>query len=161
MSPDKLTDTLLDPDAIDYPAGRDIIERVLPHRDPFIWVSRIIECMPGESVVAELYVDPTLPLFEGHFPGHPVFPGVLLMEALAQAGSFAVMVSPENQGRLGFFGAMDNVRFRRQVEPGQTVRLESTVTRRSSRALYTHGEAFVDGKPCAEADQMYVFGGKK
>ena len=71
-------------ETIQYPCGRDVIERVLPHRDPFVWVSRVLECEPGASITAELDVDPELPLFAGHFPGHPVLPGVIIMEALAQ-----------------------------------------------------------------------------
>ena len=70
-----------------FPCGKEGIEALLPHRDPFLWVSRIVECEPGVSVVAELDVDPDLPLFQGHFPGYPVLPGVIIMEALAQAAS--------------------------------------------------------------------------
>lgn len=141
---------------ITYPAGRDIIEQVLPHRDPFIWMSRVLSCDPGKSVVAELDIPQDLPLFKGHFPGHPVFPGVLLMEALAQTGSFAVLVHPDNQGRLGFFGGMDHAKFRGQVVPGDTVTLKAEVTKSGSRAVYAHVEAYVGDKKCAEADQMYV-----
>ena len=65
-------------ETIQYPCGRDVIERVLPHRDPFVWVSRVLECEPGASITAELDVDPELPLFAGHFPGHPVQPGDVL-----------------------------------------------------------------------------------
>ena len=70
---------------IEYPCGKDVVEAVLPHRDPFCWVSRIVACEPGVEVTAELDVDPELALFAGHFPGHPVLPGVIIMEALAQA----------------------------------------------------------------------------
>lgn len=81
----------IDPMAITYPCGRDEIMAVLPHRDPFLWLTRVVECVPGEHIVAELDVDPTLPLFKGHFPEHPVLPGVIIMEALAQAASFCVL----------------------------------------------------------------------
>ena len=74
---------------IEYPCGKDVVEAVLPHRDPFCWVSRIVACEPGVEVTAELDVDPELALFAGHFPGHPVLPGVIIMEALAQAASSA------------------------------------------------------------------------
>ena len=70
---------------ITFPCDREGVLALLPHRDPFVWVSRVVSCKPGESIVAELDVDPALPLFAGHFPGHPVLPGVILMEALAQA----------------------------------------------------------------------------
>lgn len=65
---------------ISYPVGRDVIEAVLPHRDPFVWVSRVLECEPGVSVKAELDVSPDLPLFEGHFPDYPVLPGVIIID---------------------------------------------------------------------------------
>ncbi len=68
---------------ITFPCDREGVLALLPHRDPFVWVSRVASCKPGESIVAELDVDPALPLFAGHFPGHPVLPGVILMEALA------------------------------------------------------------------------------
>ena len=71
---------------IEYPCGKDVVEAVLPHRDPFCWVSRIVACEPGVEVTAELDVDPELALFAGHFPGHPVLPGVIIMEALALKG---------------------------------------------------------------------------
>lgn len=82
-----------------FPCGKEGIEALLPHRDPFLWVSRILECEPGVSVVAELDVDPDLPLFQGHFPGYPVLPGVIIMEALAQAAS-CCLLAPGRQGRL-------------------------------------------------------------
>ena len=85
---------------ITYPCGREIVEAVLPHRDPFVWVTRVVSCEPGERVVAELDVDPELPLFKGHFPSHPVFPGVLLMEALAQAACFCILVGREAEGSI-------------------------------------------------------------
>ena len=91
---------------ISYPAGRDVIEAVLPHRDPFVWVSRVLECDPGVSVKAELDVSPDLPLFEGHFPDYPVLPGVIIMEALAQAASFSILVAREAEGTRGFFAGI-------------------------------------------------------
>ena len=74
-----------------FPCGKEGIEALLPHRDPFLWVSRILECEPGVSVVAELDVDSDLPLFQGHFPGYPILPGVIIMEALAQAASCCLL----------------------------------------------------------------------
>ena len=72
---------------ITFPCDKSVVEQVLPHRDPFCWVTRVVSCEPGVSVVAELEVDPSLPLFAGHFPDYPVLPGVIIMEALAQAAS--------------------------------------------------------------------------
>ena len=75
-----------------YPCGKDAVEAVLPHRDPFVWVTRVVACEPGVSIHAQLDVDPELSLFKGHFPEHPVLPGVIIMEALAQAASFCLLV---------------------------------------------------------------------
>ncbi len=98
---------------IEYPCGKDVVEAVLPHRDPFCWVSRIVACEPGVEVTAELDVDPELALFAGHFPGHPVLPGVIIMEALAQAASFCILVERGAEGSIGFLTGIDGAKFRR------------------------------------------------
>ena len=141
---------------IQYPCGRDVIERVLPHRDPFVWVSRIIECTPGEHVIAEFDVAADLPLFRGHFPGHPVLPGVIIMEALAQAMSFSVLVGRGDEGTLGFFAGIDGAKFRNQVLPGDVLTLEGTVVKNGSRMVVAEVEARVGDKVAATATQKYV-----
>lgn len=138
------------------PAEKDQIEKVLPHRDPFLWVSRVIECTPGERVVAELDVDPDLPLFQGHFPDYPVLPGVILMEALAQAASIAVLVQRDEDGALGFLTGIDGAKFRRQVRPGETVRLEGTIVKANRRLCVAEVAAYVGDEVCATATQKYV-----
>ena len=141
---------------ISYPAGREVIESVLPHRDPFVWVSRVLECEPGVSVKAELDVDPALPLFAGHFPDYPVLPGVIIMEALAQAASFSILVAREAEGTLGFFAGIDNAKFRNQVRPGDTVTLEATIVKSSRRMCVAEVKASVGDTVCATATQKYV-----
>lgn len=141
---------------ISYPAGRDVIEAVLPHRDPFVWVSRVLECEPGVSVKAELDVSPDLPLFKGHFPDYPVLPGVIIMEALAQAASFSILVAREAEGALGFFAGIDNAKFRNQVRPGDTLTLEATIVKSSRRLCVAEVEASVGDTVCATATQKYV-----
>lgn len=141
---------------ISYPAGRDVIEAVLPHRDPFVWVSRVLECEPGVSVKAELDVSPDLPLFKGHFPDYPVLPGVIIMEALAQAASFSILVAREAEGALGFFAGIDNAKFRNQVRPGDTLTLEATVVKSSRRLCVVEVKASVGDTICATATQKYV-----
>ena len=143
-------------ETIQYPCGRDVIERVLPHRDPFVWVSRVLECEPGASITAELDVDPELPLFAGHFPGHPVLPGVIIMEALAQTASFCALVGRNEPGVLGFFAGIDKAKFRNQVQPGDTLTLKATITRNSSRMVVADVEALVGDKVAATATQKYV-----
>ena len=125
---------------IEYPCGKDVVEAVLPHRDPFCWVSRIVACEPGVEVTAELDVDPELALFAGHFPGHPVLPGVIIMEALAQAASFCILVergAEVHRVPHRHRGA----KFRRQVEPGETLTLKGRIVKSSSRLCVAEVEA--------------------
>ena len=139
-----------------FPCGKEGIEALLPHRDPFLWVSRILECEPGVSVVAELDVDPDLPLFQGHFPGYPVLPGVIIMEALAQAASCCLLAQEDKAGSLGFFAGIGKAKFREQVRPGDTIRLEANITRNSSRMCVAEVKAYKGDKLCAQAIQKYV-----
>lgn len=141
---------------ITYPCGRDVVEAVLPHRDPFVWVTRVVACEPGVNVIAELDVDPNLEIFKGHFPSHPVLPGVILMEALAQAASFSLLVDRGDEGAIGFLTGIDKAKFRRQVSPGETVQLKATIVKSSSRLCVADVEASVDGQVCATATQKYV-----
>ena len=143
-------------ETIQYPCGRDVIERVLPHRDPFVWVSRVLECEPGSSITAELDVDPELPLFAGHFPGHPVLPGVIIMEALAQTASFCALVGRDEPGVLGFFAGIDQAKFRHQVQPGDVLTLKADIVKNSSRMVVADVQALVGDQVAATATQKYV-----
>ena len=143
-------------ETIQYPCGRDVIERVLPHRDPFVWVSRVLECDPGCSIVAELDVDPELPLFAGHFPGHPVLPGVIIMEALAQAASFCALIGRDEPGVLGFFAGIDKAKFRHQVQPSDVLTLKADIVKNSSRMVVAEVQALVGDQVAATATQKYV-----
>ena len=118
---------------------RTQIEAILPHRDPFLLLDRVVEMVPGEYAIAEKDILATEDVFRGHFPGHPVFPGVLQLEALAQTGAVAILSQSEAQGKLVLFGGLDHVRFRRTVLPGDTLRLETRLTR--SRGPIGKGEA--------------------
>ncbi len=141
---------------ISYPCDREVIEQVLPHRDPFVWVSRVMECDPGASIVAELDVPVDLDLFRGHFPGHPVLPGVILMEALAQAASFCILVDRGAEGALGFLTGIDKAKFRNQVQPGDVVTLKAGIVKSSRRMCVAEVEALVGDKLCASATQKYI-----
>lgn len=141
---------------ITAPFERDVVESILPHRDPFIWVSRVVSCEPGATIVAELDVAPELDLFRGHFPTHPVLPGVILMEALAQAACICILMGRDQAGTIGFLTGIDKAKFRRQVLPGDKVTLKATIVKSSSRMCVAEVEASVDGVLCASATQKYV-----
>jgi 3-hydroxyacyl-[acyl-carrier-protein] dehydratase len=105
------------------PFGRDVIESILPHRDPFLLLDEVTVLEPGHRVVATREVRSDDWWFPGHFPGRPVMPGVMIVEAMAQAGAVAVLVEEENRGRIAFFAGIDDCRFKRVVEPGDTLTL--------------------------------------
>ena len=144
-----------------YPCGTDAVEAVLPHRDPFVGVTRVVACEPGVEIHAQLDVDPDLALFKGHFPEHPVLPGVIIMEALAQAASFCLLVDRGAEGALGFLTGIDKAKFRRQVAPGETLDLKARIVKASARLCVAEVEASVDGQLCVQATQKYVLASAK
>ena len=109
--------------SFDVPFGREQIEQILPHRDPFLLIDEVIELDPGKRVVATRAVRAEDPWFPGHFPGRPVMPGVLIVEAMAQTGAIAVLFDEANRGKIAFFAGIDDCRFKRIVEPGDTLTL--------------------------------------
>jgi 3-hydroxyacyl-[acyl-carrier-protein] dehydratase len=125
--------------------------RILPHRYPFLLVDRIVELTPGERAVGIKQVTANEPQFTGHFPERPIMPGVLLVEALAQAAGVAVLTLDEYRGKVGLFAGIDECRFRRMVIPGDTLRLEVTVEKLRGMFGKARGVATVDGEVAAEA----------
>lgn len=132
------------------------IMRIIPHRYPFLLLDRVIELVPGKHVVAIKSVTANEPQFTGHFPGRPIMPGVLMVEALAQAGAVAVLSLPAYRGKLALFAGIDACRFRRTVLPGDTLRLE--VTLEKLRGVFGRGRAVasVDGETAVEATISFV-----
>jgi 3-hydroxyacyl-[acyl-carrier-protein] dehydratase len=111
------------------PFGRDEIEQILPHREPFLLLDEVLELEPGSHVVARKTVRADEWYLAGHFPGRPVMPGVLIVEAMAQAGAVAVLSEEENRGRMALFAGIDDVRFKRIVEPGDELELRCDLER--------------------------------
>jgi 3-hydroxyacyl-[acyl-carrier-protein] dehydratase len=111
------------------PFGREEIEQILPHRDPFLFIDEVVELEPGARVVARKTVRPDEWYLSGHFPGRPVMPGVLIVEALAQTGAVAVLSEEANRGKLALFAGIDGVRFKRIVEPGDELELTCELER--------------------------------
>lgn len=133
------------------------IKRLIPHRYPFLFVDRIVELVVGERIVGIKNVSAGEPFFEGHFPGYPVMPGVIILEALAQTGAIMMLSVDDNDGdKIPFFAGLDKVKFRRQVVPGDQLRLELTVLKQRSGTCRLQGKAFVDGELAAEADILAV-----
>jgi beta-hydroxyacyl-ACP dehydratase FabZ len=132
----------------------------LPHRYPFLLIDRIVRFVPGQEIVALKNVTMNEPFFQGHFPAKPVMPGVLIIEALAQAGGIlaAEIRGPEKRGEIIYFMGMDAVRFRKPVVPGDQLMLEARVLKMRSRVAKMAGRALVDGQLVAEADLMASFG---
>ncbi|MEK6299504.1 MAG: 3-hydroxyacyl-ACP dehydratase FabZ [Acidobacteriota bacterium] len=129
------------------------IQAILPHRYPFLLVDRIIEYDPGKRVVGIKNVTLNEPFFAGHFPGAPVMPGVLIVEAMAQTAGVMMLANlPDRESKLVFFTGIDGAKFRRPVVPGDQLRLELTVLRLRSRYIKLRGEAYVDGEMAAEAE---------
>jgi 3-hydroxyacyl-[acyl-carrier-protein] dehydratase len=138
--------------------SREQIKQIIPHRDPFLFLDEIVELVPGQRAVAIKEVRPEEPHFQGHFPGQPIMPGVLIVEALAQAGAVAALSLPENQGKLVLFAGIDSVRFKRQVVPGDTLRLEVEMTRMRGAIGKAEARATVDGSLACKAELTFAIG---
>jgi len=128
------------------------IMKILPHRFPFFLLDRIVEWDPGKRIVGLKNVTINEPFFMGHFPGYPIMPGVLIVEALAQAGGFLALKAMDNEGYMAFFAGIDNCKFRRPVVPGDQLRLECAVIGHKGLVWKVHGEATVDGVIAVKAD---------
>ncbi len=134
-------------------ADIDRILEVLPHRYPFLLVDRILECEKEKRAVGIKCVTFNEPFFQGHFPGHPVMPGVLIIEAMAQVGAMLMLCNiADRDSKLVYFTGINNAKFRRPVVPGDVLTMTLTVTRLRARACRMHGEATVDGQLAAQAD---------
>ncbi len=133
------------------PFGRDVIEQLIPHRPPFLLVDEILELEPGKRVLRAGKIRADDWWFSGHFPGRAVMPGVLTIEAIAQAGAVAVLAAEENRGKLPFFAGIDDCRFKRIVEPGDTLTLECEFVRVRGPIAKGEGRALVGDELAAEA----------
>ena len=136
----------------DYELPLDVraIRRIIPHRYPILLVDRIIELEPGKRAVGLKNVTTNEWFFEGHFPDNPIMPGVLIIEALAQTGAVAALSADEFKGKLGLFAGIDGVRFRRQVVPGDQLRLEVEMDRLRRGIGRASAKATVEGETAAE-----------
>ena len=132
------------------------IQAIIPHRYPFLLVDRIIEIEYGVRAVGLKNVTINEPFFQGHFPDYPVMPGVLIVEALAQVGAVAILGMVEFKGKMPFFAGIDGVRFKRQVKPGDTLRLEVTLGKMRRGVGMGTATATVDGELAVRGELMFA-----
>lgn len=132
------------------------IMEILPHRYPFLLIDTIEELEVGVSATAKKCVTVNEPFFTGHFPGEPIMPGVLIIEALAQTGAVAMLSLPENRGKLALFGGIKNARFKGKVVPGDVLMLETVITKTKGPVGNGIGKAYVGGKLVAEGEITFM-----
>ncbi len=132
------------------------IKKIIPHRYPFLLIDKIVEMEAGKKVTAIKNVTVNEPFFQGHFPEEPVMPGVLILEALAQAGACAILSLPENKGKTAYFGAIDKAKFRKKVVPGDTLTLTVEIIKLKQNAGVGKAVALVDNKKVAEAELTFM-----
>jgi 3-hydroxyacyl-[acyl-carrier-protein] dehydratase len=136
--------------------NKEQIMEVIPHRDPFLLIDEINELEVGKRVVATKYIKAEDFWFKGHFPEYPVTPGVLMIEMLAQAGAVALLAMPENKGKIGFFGGINNCKFRQQVVPGDTLEIEVEILKVKGPIGVGKAIATVGGKKAVSAEITFA-----
>ena len=132
------------------------IMEIIPQRSPFLMIDRVEEYIPGESAIAYKNVCINGPFFQGHFPGNPIMPGVLIVEAMAQTGAVAVLSLEENKGKNALFGGIDKLKFKKQVVPGDVLKLEVKIIKRKGPIGVGEAIATVDGKLAAKGELTFA-----
>ena len=132
------------------------IQEIIPHRHPFLLLDYVEDYEPGEYAVAYKCVSYREEFFAGHFPQEPVMPGVLIVEALAQTGAVAILSVEGNKGKTAYFGAMNNVKFKNQVKPGDTLESVCTLTKSKGVFYFIDAKGYVDGKLCVSAELSFA-----
>lgn len=138
--------------------GTKEIMEIIPHRQPFLLLDTIEELEPGKRAVAKKCVTYNEPYFAGHFPGEPVMPGVLIVEALAQAGAVAILSQPDFKGKTAYFGAINNARFKQKVVPGDVLMLELEIIKQKGPVGIGSAKATVNGKVAVTVELTFAIG---
>lgn len=134
------------------------IMATIPHRYPFLLIDKVTELIPGEKITAVKNVTANENFFTGHFPREPVMPGVLMIEAMAQAGACAVLTLEEYKGKIAFLGAVNNAKFRAKVKPGDTLVIEVSILKLKTSAGIGKGIIYAENKKVAEAEITFMIG---
>lgn len=136
--------------------NKEEIKKIIPQREPFLMIDEIEEYTPGESAIAYKYVDQEEYYFKGHFPGNPIMPGVLIVEALAQTGAVAILSEKENKGKNALFGGIDKLRFKKTVLPGDKLKLEVKIIKRKGPVGIGEAIATINGKIVAKGELTFA-----
>lgn len=136
--------------------NKEEIKNIIPQREPFLMIDEVETYIPGQSATAYKYVDEKEYYFKGHFPGNPIMPGVLIVESLAQTGAVAILSMEENKGKNALFGGIDKIRFKKQVTPGDTLKLEVKIIKRKGPIGIGEAIATVDGKVVAKGELTFA-----
>ena len=136
--------------------NKEQIKEIIPQREPFLMIDEVEEYVPGESATAYKNVSEDEYYFKGHFPGNPIMPGVLIVESLAQTGAVAILSMEENKGKNALFGGIDKIRFKKQVVPGDRLKLEVKIIKRKGPIGIGEAIATVDGKVAAKGELTFA-----
>ena len=135
---------------------KEEIEKIIPQRDPFLMIDEVEDYTPGESAIAYKHVKEDEYYFKGHFPENPIMPGVLIVESLAQTGAVAILSMEENKGKNALFGGIDKLRFKKQVVPGDTLKLEVKIIKKKGPIGIGEAIATVNGKVAAKGELTFA-----
>ena len=134
------------------------IMEIIPHRQPFLLIDRVTEMVPGQSIKGYKNISYNEPYFAGHFPGEPVMPGALIVEALAQTGAVAILSKEENKGKTAYFAGINSAKFKKKVLPGDVLILETEIIKEKGPIGVGSGKAYVDGKLVCQAELTFAIG---
>ncbi len=137
--------------------NKEQIKEIIPHRDPFLLVDRVLDLVPGKTAIGEKDVRSDEYYFKGHFPSEPIMPGVLIIESIAQTGAITLLSLPENKGKIVYFGGLKKAKFKRKVVPGDTLRLEVELNKIKEKFGNGFGRAFVGDKLACEAEFIFSY----